>query len=176
LGIVLLSGASLGQAPAFFNPAVPKTWDDAAIAAVEIPLANPIGSPKHVSSAYYYKIPVRKIYKQYPVYAPGREPAGYMEWLKKQDSVVLWGDAGHKPQLKTEADWIKAGETVFSAPILLKLATVRSRLRTLAVKPGMRKAVFPLRKRELFPSCITLFGKRGRSSWAHFPARCATHV
>ena len=116
-GIVLLSGASLGQAPAFFNPAVPKTWDDAAIAAVEIPLANPIGSPKHVSSAYYYKIPVRKIYKQYPVYAPGREPAGYMEWLKKQDSVVLWGDAAHKPQLTTEADWIKEGETVFSAPI-----------------------------------------------------------
>jgi hypothetical protein len=75
--IVLLSdGTSLGQAPAVFNPAVPKTWDDAAIAALEIPLANPIGSPKHVLSSYYYKIPVRQIYKQYPVYAPGREPAG----------------------------------------------------------------------------------------------------
>ena len=90
LGIVLLfNGISLGQAPAAFNPVVPKTWDDAAIAALEVPLADPIGSPKHVSSAYYYKIPVRQIYKQYPVYAPGREPAGYMEWLKKQEPVIL---------------------------------------------------------------------------------------
>jgi hypothetical protein len=26
-------------------------------------------------------------------------------------------DAGHKPPLQTEADWIKAGEIVFEAPI-----------------------------------------------------------
>ena len=45
-------------------PAVPKTWDDEAIATLEVPLANPVGSPKHVSPTYYYKIPVRPIYKQ----------------------------------------------------------------------------------------------------------------
>jgi len=33
---------------------VPKAWDEEAIATLEIPLANPIGSPKHVSSEYYY--------------------------------------------------------------------------------------------------------------------------
>lgn len=53
---------------------VPKTWDDAEIARHEIPLADPNGSPKHVSSDYYYRIPVRPIYKGYPVYAPGHEP------------------------------------------------------------------------------------------------------
>jgi hypothetical protein len=40
-----------------------------------------------------------------------------MEWLKKQEPVLLLDDAGHKPQLKTEADWIKAGEIVFNAPV-----------------------------------------------------------
>jgi hypothetical protein len=57
------------------GPAIPKTWDDAEMPALEVPLANPIGSPKHVSADYYYRIPVRPIYKSYPVYAPGHEPA-----------------------------------------------------------------------------------------------------
>jgi hypothetical protein len=52
---------------------------------LEVPLANPAASPMHVSSDYYYRIPVRPIYKQYPVYAPGKEPAGYWEWLQKQE-------------------------------------------------------------------------------------------
>ena len=96
---------------------VPTTWDDAAMATLEVPLANPIGSPNDVSADYYYKIPVRPIYKSYPVYAPGHEPAGYMAWLKQQEPVVVWDDRGHKPPLETEAERIKAGETVFDAPI-----------------------------------------------------------
>jgi hypothetical protein len=42
---------------------VPKTWDDQAMARLEVPLANPLGSPKHIASDYYYRIPVRTIYK-----------------------------------------------------------------------------------------------------------------
>jgi hypothetical protein len=97
-------------------PAIPKTWDDEAIATLEVPLANPVGSPKHVSADYYYRIPVPPIYKSYPVYAPGHEPASYMDSLKQQEPVIVWDDAGHAPPLKTEADWIKAGEIVFDAP------------------------------------------------------------
>ncbi|MBK9706135.1 MAG: hypothetical protein IPO77_03755 [Acidobacteria bacterium] len=52
-----------------------------------------------------------KIYKSYPIYAPGKEPPGYLEWLKKQEPQIIF-DAG---KLKTEADWIKAGEIVFHA-------------------------------------------------------------
>jgi len=100
-----------------FHPDIPKTWEDAAIPTLEIPLANPIGSPKHVSSAYYYKVPVRPIYKSYPIYAPGHEPSGYMDWLKQQEPQIIWDDSGHRPQLQTEADWIKAGEMVFDAAI-----------------------------------------------------------
>ena len=96
---------------------VPKTWDDAAIATLEIPLANPVGSPKHASSDYYYRIPVAPVYKNYPVYVPGREPAGYFERLTQQAPEVVWDDAGHRPRLDTEGDWIRAGELVFDAPV-----------------------------------------------------------
>jgi hypothetical protein len=103
-----------------FSPVIPRMWDDAAMAKLEISLANPIGSPKHVSADYYYRIPLRPIYKTYPLYEPGHEPKGYWDWLQKQEPMLVWGDANGKhaePQLKTEADWIKAGELVFDAPI-----------------------------------------------------------
>lgn len=95
---------------------IPKTWEDEAVATLELPLADPVGSPKQVSAEYYYRIPVPPIYKGYPVYAPGHEPAGYMDWLRHQEPVIVWDDAGHAPPLKTDADWIKAGEAVFDAP------------------------------------------------------------
>ena len=95
---------------------IPRTWDDAAVATHEVPLADPAASPKHVSSDYYYRIPVRAIYKGYPVYAPGREPAGYLDWLKQQEPVIVWDDKGNAPPLQSDADWIRAGEIVFDAP------------------------------------------------------------
>jgi hypothetical protein len=120
---VLVTGSALfarlraqGEQAAF-HVSVPRVWDDQAIGTVEVPLANPVGSPKHISSDYYYKIPVRPIYKSYPVYAPGHEPTGYMEWLRSQEPEILWDDAGHKPTLNTEADWIQAGELIFDTPI-----------------------------------------------------------
>ncbi len=104
-----------------FHPVIPRTWDDAAMAELEVPLADPAGSPKHASADYYYKIPVRPIYKQYPVYAPGHEPPGYIDWLKQQEPVIVWGGEGKdakRPALKTKADWIKAGEIAFDAPVI----------------------------------------------------------
>ena len=84
--VFLLAGIGRSEdASGSSRPTIPKTWIDSEIASLELPLADPAGSPKHVSARYYYRISVRPIYKQYPVYAPGREPAGYMEWLKKQD-------------------------------------------------------------------------------------------
>jgi hypothetical protein len=94
---------------------IPRTWDDAEMAKHEIPRADPAGSPKYVSSDYYYKIPVRPIYRGYPVYAPGHEPPGYMDWLKRQEPVIVWDDRSHAPPLKTEADWIRAGRIVYYA-------------------------------------------------------------
>ena len=100
-----------------WKPQIPKTWDDAEIARHEVPLADPAGSPKHVSADYYYRIPVRPIYKSYPVYEPGHEPPGYLDHLKQLEPVILWDDKGHAPPLKTEADWIRAGELVFDSAL-----------------------------------------------------------
>ncbi len=62
-----------------------------------MPLAQPEASPKHVSSDYYYRIPVRPIYKSYAVYAYGHEPPGYFESLKQQEPVVVWDNKGRAP-------------------------------------------------------------------------------
>jgi len=96
---------------------IPKTWDEQAIETLEVPLANPVGSPKHPPADYYDRIPVAPIYKNYPVYAPAREPAGYFDSLKQLAPEIVWDDAGHRPPLETEADWIRAGEIVFDAPV-----------------------------------------------------------
>jgi len=96
---------------------IPKLWDDAAMPRLELPLANPAASPKQASGDYYYRTPVRTIYKQYPVYAPGHKPPGYLDWLKQQEPQIVWDDRGHAPPLKTEADWIRAGEIAFDSPI-----------------------------------------------------------
>jgi len=117
IGTSTVNQDTRAQTPKAAAPVVPKTWDDDAIATLEVPLANPIASPKHVFSDYYYRIPVPPIYKNYPVYAHGHEPPGYMEWLKQQEPVIVWNDAGVFPTLKNDADWIKAGEIVFNAPI-----------------------------------------------------------
>src|SRR5262245_54151002 len=105
------------KADGVYRPEIPRTWDDTAIADLEVRLADPVGSPKHVSADYYYKIPVRPIHKSYPIYAPGHEPPGYMDWLKQQEPEIVWDDKAHAPPLKTEADWIRAGQIVFDAPI-----------------------------------------------------------
>jgi hypothetical protein len=99
--------------PPLITKAIPRTWDDEALRSLEIPLAYPAASPNHLDSDFYYKIPSRTIYRSYPVYHPGREPRGYMEWLKRQDPQTAV-DFSH---LKTNEDWVRAGELVFDAPI-----------------------------------------------------------
>ena len=81
---------------------VPRAWDDDAMASLQVPLAEAAFSPVHVSSGYYYAIPVRPIYKSFPIYAPHREPVGYMQWLKEQEPEVAFDTS----TLKTETDWI----------------------------------------------------------------------
>lgn len=90
---------------------VPRTWTDSDVAVLEVPLANT--SPIHISEKAYYEMPTRTIYRSYPVYHPNREPAGYRDWLSKQEPEVAFDATG----LKTQQDWIKAGELVFNAPV-----------------------------------------------------------
>jgi hypothetical protein len=99
-------------AVSIFQPKIPKTWKTSDVEALEVPLANSRYSPVHISEEVYYRIPVRTIYKSYPIYHPNREPAGYMAWLKQQEPEIAFDPA----RLHTREDWVKAGELVFNAP------------------------------------------------------------
>jgi len=114
LSAMIISGLSLGQNPATNQAiSIPKTWDDQAMMSLQLPPADRSVSPKLISSDYYYRMPVRPIYKSYPIYRPDHEPRGYMEQLKRKEPQIIF-DAS---KLKSEADWTKAGEMVFDAPI-----------------------------------------------------------
>ena len=67
----------------------------------------------HIAAEVYYRIPVAPVYKNYPVYHPDKEPAGYFASLENMEPEIAF-DA---TTLTTTADWIKAGELVFDAPI-----------------------------------------------------------
>src|SRR5215469_15452833 len=111
----LASAAALavGKQSPSFHPKIPRAWDDHEVGAFQMPLAQRDRSPQFMSSKEYYALKVRPIYRTYPVYAPGREPAGYMESLKQKEPEVTF-DAS---KLRTKEDWIRAGEMVFdSAP------------------------------------------------------------
>ena len=106
---------------------VPRAWDSNELASFELPLVNAEASARHVSPDYYYRIPVRSIYKSYPIYAPGHEPQGYLAWLGQQEPEIIF-DAS---RLRSDDEWIAAGEAVFDAPIgygaTFKLSQVRDR-------------------------------------------------
>jgi hypothetical protein len=135
-----------------YSPEIPRIWDDAAIAELEVPLADPAGSPKHISADYYYRIPVRPIYRSYAVYAPGHEPPGYMDWLKRQEPEIIWGEdtsgQKHAPPLNTEADWIKAGEIVFDSATAFDTG---QDLKNLTDPAFYTKTGVPLMKGGVFP-------------------------
>lgn len=73
-----------------------------------MPLAGLGHAPKMASGPVYYALPEVNL-KTYPVYAPGREPKDYLEWLKSQDPRPMVDVAA----LRTREDWIAAGKEVF---------------------------------------------------------------
>ena len=95
------------------QPSIPKTWDARELASFELPLVHADRSAQHATPDYYYRLAVRPIYKSYPIYAPGHEPDGYMEWLAQREPELAFDAA----TLQSDADWIAAGETVFDAPL-----------------------------------------------------------
>jgi len=158
-----------------FSPVIPRTWDEEALAAVEPPLASTGVPPEHISSDYFYRMPVRPIYKSYPIYAPGKEPRGYFERLKQLEPEIVFDPA----KLKTQADWIKAGEQVFEAStgydsdpgdLVVTLADVR--------KPTWYEKVrVPLTKDGVMPYQRYVIRRKGTVEVGSFScAMCHTRV
>jgi mono/diheme cytochrome c family protein len=127
IGILLAttSYAQTGETPsnpARYDPKIPRTWADEAVKQLELPLAHPKYSPQHVSEEYYYQLPVRPVWKSYPIYHPDHEPPGYREKLAGLEPEVAFDPA----KLVTEQDWIDAGAEIFRAPIAIGGPTVLS--------------------------------------------------
>ena len=110
--VVLMAMGSAGSGQSF-QPEIPKVWDEEAVERFEVQLAQKDRSPRHMSSKEYYALKVRPIYKTYPMYEPGKEPKGYIEWLKQQEPEIVFDPA----KLKTKTDWIAAGKLVFEAEV-----------------------------------------------------------
>src|SRR3954463_13783408 len=105
---VLTSTVSAQQKGQPFRPVIPKTWDEKALADWATPVAGLNVRPGHFSEEEYYRAPIDNL-RTYPVYYPGREPAGYWEMLQKVGPKLLI-----EPEtFKTDADWIRAGKRVF---------------------------------------------------------------
>ncbi len=105
----VLPAAQINAAEPFIAR-IPRVWDDDAMAKLEIRLATDV-KVQHIPSAYYYQIPVRTIYKTYPIYHPDREPPGYFAELLQKDPEIAFDSS----RLKTKEDWIRAGQQVFES-------------------------------------------------------------
>jgi hypothetical protein len=106
----MLAMAGVGQAQSF-HPDIPRAWDDKEVERFELPLAQRDRSPRYMTAKEYYALKVRPIYRTYPAYAKGREPAGYLESLKQKEPEIVFDAA----KLHTKEDWIAAGKLVFEA-------------------------------------------------------------
>lgn len=157
-----------------FRPVIPRIYDDGETATWHVPLALAKVGPSFLTSSYFYARKVRPIYRTYPVYHPDHEPAGYLEELKKIEPEVLWDDAGKRPKLETEADWIRAGELVYDAPIWPQplTDTLHFRDREMLDQVGM-----PLAADGSLPGLHYVIRKKGEIELARFSCgTCHTRV
>ena len=97
----------------------PKVWDEKALAEWATPVAGLNVRPNHMQANDYYAIPVESL-RTYPVYAPGREPAGY--WLRLQKTRPK--PLVEAKSLRTVKDWIDAGKIAFDEADLFHLRTL----------------------------------------------------
>lgn len=111
-GVMFATTAGNAQRAPGFRPAIPKVWDERELETMTLPAAVPGGRILYLTSGDYYRDRVLPIYRSYPVYAPGREPAGYLASLQQQKPQVVFDP----DTLSTEADWIDAGRVIFDTP------------------------------------------------------------
>ena len=100
---ILLSGVLLAA-----STLVPRTWDETQLQEWATPVAGLNARPGHFSAAEYYRAPIDNL-RTYPVYYPGREPAGYWEMVQSVGPKPLIEPA----TLSSEAEWLRAGRRVF---------------------------------------------------------------
>jgi hypothetical protein len=116
-------GSANRRATAQVPAEVPRTWTDEGVSTFELPLASAAYSPVHVTEDYYYRLPVRPVYRSYPIYHPDHEPTGYQQWLREREPEVVFDDRAPV----TDREWIEAGARVFEAPMAYDLPLIGAR-------------------------------------------------
>src|SRR5678815_3260978 len=86
------------------NIAVPRIWDDMALADWATPVAGLNVRPAHYTSAEYYGVSADNL-KTYPVYHPDSEPPGYWQELQEMKPAPLVDIS----RIRATPDWIAAG-------------------------------------------------------------------
>jgi hypothetical protein len=109
LGCLILVSAETGSTQAF-HPDIPRAWNDEGVPHFETPLAQRDRSPRYLTSQEYYALKPLVIYRSYPMYAPGREPGGYIESLKQKEPEIIFDPSkrnafGHGGQAETLDEW-----------------------------------------------------------------------
>ena len=137
---------------------IPKVWDMKRLHSMHLPFPDTSIKTNPVSEEYYYQLPERVAYKTYPFYMPGKEPKGYYEWLRKQEPEIIFNPA----DLKTDSDWIKAGETIYDLPIIYQVMDSAF----LALLPDLekhwRKGGFPTTPEGALPFLSIVVRQKGR--------------
>ena len=104
--VLIVSISYITQSP------IPKVWDVDALHSMHLPYPDTSIILEPASEEYYYSLPERVVYKTYPFYMPGKEPKGYFDWLREQKPEIIFNAS----EMKTEEDWIKAGEIMYDMP------------------------------------------------------------
>jgi mono/diheme cytochrome c family protein len=86
----------------------PRFWNDRELSDWATPVAGLNVRPGHFSEKEYYAAPVGEWVRTYPVYFPGREPAGYWDMIRNKKPEPLL-----RPGARTQAQWIAEGQRVF---------------------------------------------------------------
>ena len=86
----------------------PRFWNDHDLSDWATPVAGLNVRPGNYSEKEYYSAPPGELVRTYPVYFPGREPAGYWDMLQnaKPEPLIT-------PGARAMADWVKEGKRVF---------------------------------------------------------------
>ena len=100
------------QQPGHFTVDIPKTWDMQEIIRFHLPPPDSSVTVTYASEEYYNSLPEHVIYKTYPVYVQEQEPEGYLDSIRTLEPEVVFDLS----KIKTQEDWIKAGEAVFHWP------------------------------------------------------------
>jgi hypothetical protein len=109
LAFAALAGLA-GVAAQSSGPAreAPRFWNDRELADWATPIAALNVRPGHFSEREYYAAPEAEWVRTYPVYFPGREPAGYWETLRAAKPQPLVA-----PGARSDAAWINTGRRIF---------------------------------------------------------------